>query len=79
LEDLLEWVPHAETFSDENEIYGGKTFEPRYPKSIGDLLALTALRVDKGKLSGKLSGNKRREIHTLQSKSLPLASVHTSA
>ena len=40
---------------------GGKRFEPRYPKSKEDLLALTALRLDEC----NLSGNQRKEANTL--------------
>jgi hypothetical protein len=58
---LLEWIQHAGDFSDESEIYGHKKrFEPKYPTSKEDLLALTALRLNKC----NLSGNQRRERQT---------------
>ena len=61
LEELLEWVKRAGDFSDESEIYGRKRFEPKYPTSKEDLLALTALRLNRC----NLSGNQRRETNTL--------------
>ena len=61
LEELLEWVKRAGDFSDESEIHGQKRFEPKYPTSKEDLLALAALRLHKC----NLSGNQRRETNTL--------------
>jgi hypothetical protein len=59
---LLEWIQHAGDFSDESEIgiWGGKRFEPKYPTSKEDLLALTALRLSEC----NISGNQRRETNT---------------
>ena len=54
-------MQHAGDFSDESEIYGQKRFEPKYPTSKEDLLALTALRLSEC----NLSGNQRRETNTL--------------
>jgi len=51
---ILEWIQHAGEFSDESETYGQKRFEPKYPTSKEDLLALTALRLKHCNISGQI-------------------------
>ena len=52
---LLQWVQSAGTFSDESrDVKGFKRFEPRYPKSKADFLAMTALRLDGCGLTGPI-------------------------
>jgi hypothetical protein len=60
LGELLEWIQRAGNFSDESEMWDGKRFEPRCPKSKEDLLALTALRLN----GCNISGIQRRKMCT---------------
>ena len=55
---ILEWTQHAGDFSDESKIYGRKRFEPKYPTSKEDLLALTALRLNDCNISGNQNGER---------------------
>jgi hypothetical protein len=68
---VLEWIQHAGNFSDESETssesgfsqaFGKmkKRFEPKYPRSKEDLLALMSLRLN----DCRVSGNQRRERQT---------------
>ncbi len=51
---LLQWIQNAGTFSDESkDAYGRKRFEPQYPNSKADLLAMTALNLTGCSLTGK--------------------------